>query len=170
LPKAIGVLKTGQPADVDTEMEFVELGCQLHRSCDDGLYTFDELHMVMKHLMGFSCNGKCVMMMMTVVRMMLMMVEVIMMDFKVKMMKPVFYMYCKLYLKKEILQTYEGHTTSVEVKGQMNFLCFKDMVSHIITTNKWYECSMKEGDASEKLVRFCKINLCSNVCNGLRYH
>jgi hypothetical protein len=58
LPKAKGVLKTGRPIDVDREVAFTELCRELDRSRDNGLYTLDDLHMMMKNLMGLNCNGQ----------------------------------------------------------------------------------------------------------------
>jgi hypothetical protein len=56
-------------------------------------------------------------------------------------------------LKQKLVTTYGQHITFADVRGRKNVVCFRDLVSHIIS-DKWYEARQEDdGSKAERLVR-----------------
>ena len=74
------------------------------------------------------------------------------------------YVYSTTHMKKRLRQKY-GHCIQISsVPGRKNVVCFKDLVSHIIT-NKWYtENQEEEGDPAERVVKSAARLIRAQVC------
>jgi hypothetical protein len=142
LEMTAGQAKRGRPLNVTADIAFEKLCTELEKSSERGIYTLQDLHMMMKCYMSVDKPDEEY-------------VEGEMDDDDEETGQDSNNndVYSTFYVKKRLLQKYDNHIQFAEIKGRKNVVCFKDFVIHIVS-DEWYEEQYKqEGSKGEKLVK-----------------
>jgi hypothetical protein len=120
LEMTAGQVKRGRPVNVTADIAFEKLCTELEKSSERGIYTLQNLHMMMKCYMALDTSDEEY-------------VEGEMDDYDEEpgQDKTNDDVYSRFYVKKRLLLKCGNRIQFAEIRGCKNIVCFKDFMTHM---------------------------------------